>query len=788
MITGHTYREFRFNNITHRNQDLGPFLNHEMNRCIACYRCVRYYRDYAGGRDFNVFGAHDHVYFGRYEDGPLESEFSGNLVEICPTGVFTDKTFKHHYTRKWDLQMAPSICVHCSLGCNTLPGERYAGLRRIRNRYNNDVNGYFLCDRGRYGYEFVNAAQRIRQPLLRSDNGTAEPAPKETVMQRVASILAEGNGVIGIGSPRATLEANFALRTLVSSQHFFTGVGANEHAIVAQMLDILQQGPARSPSLHEIAQADAVLVLGEDVTNSAPLVAMALREAVRQQPMQLAQDLKIPLWQDASVREALQGQTGPLFIATPAHTKLDEVATRTYRADPAAIARLGFAVAHALDGNAPAVADLPAEVGELATEIVRALRTAKHPLVVAGASLRSSAIVQAAANVAWALGDADNKALLCFTVPECNSLGLGLMGGGDLSAAVQAVHKGEADTVIVLENDLYRQADGATVDALLEGARHVIMLDHLPNATTEKAEIVLPAATFAEGDGTLVNNEGRAQRFYQVFVPAGEVQESWRWLGDILAATHSAAANSAATWQSLDDVTGALAQALPRFREITTIAPPVGFRVAGQKIPRQPHRYSGRTAMHANITLHEPKPPDDPDSALAFSMEGFMGEPPPALIHEFWVPGWNSVQAVNKFQSEVGGPLHGGDPGRRLIEPAQGGKTSYFGDVPAAYKPQDGQYLVVSLYHLFGSEPLSLYTPGIAELAPHPYVAMHPDDAKVLGVGNDTTVELKLNDMVFPLPVKLDESLPRAVVGVPAGLPDSAVGALLGELVAIAKG
>ena len=82
-----------------------------MNRCIQCYRCVRFYRDYAGGRDFNVFASHDNVYFGRYEDGALESPFSGNLVEVCPTGVFTDKTFKQHPTRKWDLQTAPSVCT-----------------------------------------------------------------------------------------------------------------------------------------------------------------------------------------------------------------------------------------------------------------------------------------------------------------------------------------------------------------------------------------------------------------------------------------------------------------------------------------------------------------------------------------------------------------------------------------------------------------------------------------------------------------------------------------------------
>ena len=162
VMTGHTYRRFRFPKRTHANQDLGPFINHEMNRCITCYRCVRFYDEYAGGKDLQAFASKNHVYFGRHQDGVLENEFSGNLAEICPTGVFTDKTLKKHYTRKWDLQSAPSVCVHCAVGCNVFAGERYGSLRRILNRYNHQVNGYFICDRGRFGYEFVNSEQRIR--------------------------------------------------------------------------------------------------------------------------------------------------------------------------------------------------------------------------------------------------------------------------------------------------------------------------------------------------------------------------------------------------------------------------------------------------------------------------------------------------------------------------------------------------------------------------------------------------------------------------------------------------
>ena len=170
VMTGHSFRRYRFTKRTHNNQELGPFISHEMNRCIACYRCVRYYKDYADGTDFGVYGAHDNVYFGRPESGTLESEFSGNLVEVCPTGVFTDKTHSERYNRKWDMQFAPSVCQQCSVGCNTSPGERYGEIRRIENRFNGTVNHYFLCDRGRFGYGYVNLKDRPRQPQQRRGN------------------------------------------------------------------------------------------------------------------------------------------------------------------------------------------------------------------------------------------------------------------------------------------------------------------------------------------------------------------------------------------------------------------------------------------------------------------------------------------------------------------------------------------------------------------------------------------------------------------------------------------
>src|SRR5262249_49627051 len=172
-------------------------------------------------------------------------------VEICPTGVFTDKTLKHHYARKWDQQFAPSVCVHCAVGCNTDAGERYGTLRRIVNRYNHEVNGYFLCDRGRFGYEFVNSERRLRQPVLRG-----EPLSAAVAQQHLNESIGNGK-VIAIGSPRASLEANFALRTLVGAERFHCGMADDEARLVGRVVVILRRGPMRAPTVREIEECDA---------------------------------------------------------------------------------------------------------------------------------------------------------------------------------------------------------------------------------------------------------------------------------------------------------------------------------------------------------------------------------------------------------------------------------------------------------------------------------------------------------------------------------------------------
>ncbi len=757
VMTGHTFRRYRGLKRTHNNQHLGPFINHEMNRCIACYRCVRFYNDYAGGHDLQALGIHNNVYFGRFEDGALESEFSGNLVEVCPTGVFTDKTFSAHYARKWDLQTAPSVCVHCGLGCNIAPGERYGELRRVINRYNGEVNGYFLCDRGRFGYGFVNSSKRIRKPRL---NGLSDISA-DAAESHFRKLLKAANPAIGIGSPRASLEANFALRALVGEENFFLGLEDTEHTLLNTIIELMRHGCIHSPSLREAEQADAVLILGEDVTHSAPRLALSLRQAARNASFELARTMHILRWQDAAVRALEKQALSPVFIASICATRLDDVATNTYRGCPEDIARLGFAIAHCLDESAPVPAALSDTEQLLASAIADSLKQAKRPLIVSGTSCSSLAVIQAAYNVAKALPSTDKQ--LTFTIPECNSLGLAIMGEKRLQQAFERIGNGLADSVIILENDLYRRASRQNVDMFLQTAAHVVVIDSLENNTTEKAELLLPAATFAESEGTLVSNEGRAQRYFPVYPPTEPVRGSWQWLTSVMENSQ---------WRHHDALTAACASTFSDLAAIIQAAPGADYTVKGSKIPRQPHRYSGRTAMHANIKVSEPGQPHDLETPFAFSMEGDSAQVPPALLPVIWAPGWNSNQAINKFQEETGGHLRDGDAGVRLIEAS--GVLPWFSDVPPAFKPEQGLWRIMQLPHIFGSDELSLHSPSIAERLFPCCALLSTLDAEKLGV--DTGDEVEISDLagatILNAPVQIELTLPRGLLGITTGRPE----------------
>ena len=851
-MSGHSRRRYRFTKRTHHNQELGPFIAHEMNRCIACYRCVRFYKDYAGGEDLGVYGSNNRVYFGRDKDGQFESEFSGNLTEVCPTGVFTDKTHSERYNRKWDMQYAPSICHGCSAGCNISPGERYGELRRIENRYNGEVNRYFLCDRGRFGYGYVNREDRPTQALERINDKHVKINIDYALDETIKRI--KDKKVIGIGSPRASLETNFALKNLVGFDNFSTGLNHQQQALVNKCIEVLSTEGVYNPSMTDIETHDAVLVLGEDITQTSSRVALSVRQAAKNEGLKMAAALQTQPWLAEPVKRIAQDALSPVYVIDVTQTKLEDISKVSVVATPEDITKLGFKVADEIANFAddladivdPQAADVSAETDgmqALAQQIAYDLIQANKPLVVSGSSLSSTALIEAAAQITQALTQkraaikateqqqvevhnakvqaaqakaandqpeedqdlsakpnkpetgvnteaqddverepAENLELkevnkkyhaqagIYLTVPDANSMGVCMLGG----QSVEEVLATDFDVVIVAENQLTDAIDANKLTQLLAD-KTVIALDHQLLDWHKDVDIVLPAASFAEADGTLISAEGRAQRFFQVYDneyyhPMSSIKEGWRWIH----AVHSSIEGRDVDWTQLDDVINALIATHPKLAGIKGAAPDADYRITGLKIARQPRRYSGRTAMRAPISVHEPMQPKDLDTGLTFSMEGYSGkETPSSMIPFANVAGWNSPQAWNKYQDKVGGHLKNGDPGVRLFDQLERLATRQY-VAPEAMSSnttdlQQGQAKLVPIHNIYASSMMASRSPIVAEQLPVAAWRIGIDDAKDWNIAAGDYLAIEIDKQQITLPVQLVGYLAEGCIGYPVG-------------------
>ena len=486
------------------------------------------------------------------------------------------------------------------------------------------------------------------------------------------------------------------------------------------------------------SDADAVLVLGEDVTNTAPDAgagaaaggAAASRCSSRGQAAASRSGTTRPCArrsQDAQARSS---------SPRPPRRKLDDVAHRdVYRGAPDDIARLGFAVAHALDPARPAVPDLADETARRwPARSPRRCRTAERPLVVA--RRRPAAARRCCGPRPTSPGRCARRASRrdsAFTVPECNSLGLALLGGGRSASALARSRErrrhGRSSSRTICTAARRRRDVGR---AAATRPRTSIVLDHLANATTAQRR-----RRAAGGDLRRGRRHARQQRGPRAALLPGlrarraTIQESWRWLRELMAARP---ATSATPWHNLDDVIAAMAARVAgASRRCAEAAPPADFRIGGPE-----DRRASRTATAAarpctpTSTVHEPQAAATTRTRRWPSRwRATRASRPPPLIPRFWAPGWNSVQALNKFQDEVGGPLRGGDPGGRLIEPPRAASAALLRRASRRpFAPRDGELAGrAALPHLRlrGAERRSRR--ASPSWRPQPYLALNPSDA-----------------------------------------------------------
>jgi NADH-quinone oxidoreductase subunit G len=501
---GHGIRRYPGNKRTYPDQYLGPLVQHEMNRCIHCYRCARYYQEFTGYRDLGVMCNANRTYFGRFQDGILESPFTGNLSDICPTGVYTDKPSRF-FGRRWDYQRSSSVCINCCLGCHTVASIRYREVKRQEARFSKDVNGYFICDRGRYGFFYANLESRPRSARVDGKAVLWDQAV-QAAQNKLAQISRDAglSAVAAAGSPRSSLETQAMLKHLCRINGWPNPVFFMDPTLTTRVkTSIARLEPELTVPLSEVEKADYILAVGVDPVNEAPMLALAMRQARRNgaavavldpRPVSMPLDfVHLPAALDdlsfhlsAFIRDSLDHDIA---------TRLGEKAAEFYDA----------AAAEHLNTN-------PQD--ELIAAVIHDLRKSKRPVVVCGTDIVPHPLPGLAADFALLLQAAEKKAGLFYLLPGANAFGAGLLSDrrGSFLQIIEGIENGAIKSLILAECDpFHRFADRKRLEGALNRLDLLIVMDYIDSEAAQKAHIFLPAATLYEAGGVFINQGGRIQ-------------------------------------------------------------------------------------------------------------------------------------------------------------------------------------------------------------------------------------------------------------------------------------
>jgi len=515
---GHAMRRYMGKKRTHRDQYLGELVQHEMNRCIQCYRCKRFYQDFCGYRDFGVMGIASRIYFGRYTDGPLENPFSGNLIDICPTGVLTDKPARFK-GRRWDFQRTPSLCINCSLGCSIVVSARYRELIRVEARYNEDINGHFICDRGRFGFISANHPDRLRQACISGNVATYKDA-LQTAADRLISISqASGPDAIAcMASSRSSVETQLCLKFLAQALgwrgpgYFMDQMLQDKVSEAVGRLD-----PDLAISLRQVEHADAILVLGADPIREAPMLALAMRQAQRAgariavldpRPVSLPFEfMHWPLTSDnlaSALREMLNfalPKTADEFMEKNPHPESD--------------------------------ADFR-DTSEIQRTLETMLQKSQRPVIVCGTHIVDLSVIIAAADLAHHLQTGNKRTGLFYVLSGANAYGAAMASAGaePFSEILSAIENEKIKALLLAETDfLYHFPDPERVKNALGKLDLLVVMDYLPNRTIgfigqtpttmgapALMQVIFPTLTHFETQAGFINQEGRLQQATPVHV------------------------------------------------------------------------------------------------------------------------------------------------------------------------------------------------------------------------------------------------------------------------------
>ena len=515
---GHGRRRYLGRKRTHLDQYLGPLIAHEMNRCIQCYRCVRLYREYCGYKDLGVMGSAARVYFGRQKEGPLESPFAGNLIDICPTGVFTDRPSRHK-GRRWDFERTPSICTHCALGCNLTVSARYREIVRRDARPNPAINGYFICDRGRYGYAAANSENRPRMGRIH----TTPAAPYDVLSHLNDELdrLVEEEGpdtVAVLGSGRSSLESLTAIRELCKVKGYLPPVffpdkhlGANvQRAVMDFSADL-------AGSIDKLVTSDMILIVGADPLNEAPMLALSLRQASRNNAKVVVIDprpieLPFEFHHLATSPKAFAARLAGLIKAGLGQDILDQIPD----------------VAGTILELEAVDIDTRHTNGKMDAMVIEALKKSMQPVILCGTYINDALTINLAADAVFLLQKSGKDAGLLYLLPEANSFGAGLLSTDsmDVETVVEKMESGRIKALMAIECDpLMECCQRPRLEKAFKKAKLLAAMDHTLGPFAKSAHFFIPGATVDECGGTFINTVGMAQAAPKAFIAGTPISQ-----------------------------------------------------------------------------------------------------------------------------------------------------------------------------------------------------------------------------------------------------------------------
>ncbi|MCX7185260.1 MAG: NADH-quinone oxidoreductase subunit NuoG [Nitrosospira sp.] len=512
------------------NKNLGPLISTDMTRCILCTRCVRFGQEIAGIMELGVAGRGEHSEILTFVGNTVDSELSGNMIDLCPVGALVSKPFRYS-ARTWELSRRRSVSPHCGLGSNLVVQIKQNRVMRVLPRENEEINECWLSDKDRFSYEGLNSEERLTTPMIKRD-GQWQACDWQTALEFVATGLKatkEKHGAQSLGalaSPHSTMEELYLLQKLVRTM----GSGNVDHRLRQSdfRADKQSQGtPWLGMKLTEITQLKSALVIGSTLRKDHPLIAQRLRQAVKQGAQlnlinPVDDDLLTKVTNQAIVAPAMMAAMLAQVLQAAAELKAVEIPAAVKNAVNAISVTDGArAIAASLIDNKPAAIFL----GNLAQH---------HPQY-ADIHVLAQHIAQITEASFGVLGEAANSvgAYLVGAVPGTGGSNAAQMLGMSATAAPC-----QAYVLLNLETEFDSHNPQQALKTLA-AAELVVMLSAYKKhaASIDYANVLLPIAPFTETSGTFISTEGRVQSFNGVVAPLGEARPAWkvlRVLGNLL--------------------------------------------------------------------------------------------------------------------------------------------------------------------------------------------------------------------------------------------------------------